>query len=99
MDLENLKHKDLSVIYITSKDCNVCKVIYPKLENLLAKFEKSEFVRLETDDYPQVAGEFMIFSVPAVLIFSNGRELYRAARYLDLQEIEQIITDYYSKIF
>ena len=41
----------------------------------------------------------MIFSVPALIIFSKGRELYRSARFLNLQEIEQILSNYYTEIF
>jgi thioredoxin-like negative regulator of GroEL len=99
MHLGAIKNEDLSVVYITSKNCNICKIIYPKLVELVTAFEKCEFKRLETDEFPKLAGEFMIFSVPALIIFSKGRELYRIARFLDLEEIQQVLSNYYSQIF
>ena len=99
MNFEAIKHKDLSVIYITSRDCNVCKSIFPNLEKLISGFPKSEFYRVETDEFPQVAGEFMIFTVPALLIYSQGKELYRAARFIKLQEVEELLENYYDNIF
>ena len=99
MDLNSAKNNNLSVVYITSKNCNVCKVIYPRLEGIVTKYAKINFLRLETDDNPQVTGQFMIFTVPAVVIFSKGKELYRAARYIDIAEVEQMIEEHYSRIF
>lgn len=99
MNFENLKDKELSVIYITTKTCSVCKSIYPKLQEVIAPYDKLQITRFEMDENPEVSGAFMIFSVPALMIYSKGRELYRAARFLDLQEISHILEKHYYKKF
>jgi thioredoxin-like negative regulator of GroEL len=95
MNMDVIRQKNLSLIYITSKNCNVCKAVFPRLEKMINVYPKCVFLRLETDDHPKIAGELMIFTVPAVLIFSQGKEIYRAARFIKLQEIEQFIKSYY----
>lgn len=99
MNFNDIKQKELSVIYITSRSCNVCKSIFPKINKLVRTFKKCDFIRLETENYPEIAGEFMIFTVPGLFIYSKGKELYKAARFIDLFEVETILTKYYNILF
>jgi len=99
VNLKELKQKEMSLIYITSRNCNVCKSIYPRLEKLMQNYGKCKMHRIETDENPEVSGEFMMFSVPGLLIFSSGMEVYRAARFIDLHDVEEVLNKYYKEIF
>lgn len=99
MDFKELKQRKFSFVYITTKDCNVCKILQPKLRKLAESFPKANFELLELDKYPQAAGEFICFTVPTIIVFSEGKELLRASRNLDLTEIEYKLTKFYNLIF
>ncbi|MCF7792490.1 MAG: thioredoxin family protein [Candidatus Cloacimonetes bacterium] len=99
MDFAEIKHKQFSFVYITTKDCNVCKVLQPQLREMAQKYSKADFELIELDDHPAAAGEFMAFAVPTFIVYSDGKELLRASRNLDLYDIETKLYKYYKMIF
>ena len=99
MDFEELKQEKFSFIYITTKDCNVCKVLQPKLRELAKNYQGSTFHLIELDTHKEAAGFFMAFSVPTFLVFSEGSELIRTARHLNINEIKTKLNRYYQMIF
>ncbi|MQC17309.1 MAG: thioredoxin [Chloroflexi bacterium] len=53
--------------------CGPCRMVAPVVEELSQEYDgKVKFVKLNTDDNPQVAGKFGIRSIPTLLIFRNG---------------------------
>ncbi len=53
--------------------CGPCRMVAPVVEELSQEYDgKVKFVKLNTDDNPQVAGKFGIRSIPTLLIFKNG---------------------------
>ncbi|MBT5419598.1 MAG: thioredoxin family protein [Candidatus Cloacimonetes bacterium] len=99
MDFEKLKQDKFSFVYITTKSCNVCKVLQPKLRELAKKYRESKFHLIELDDKGEAAGFFMAFSVPTFLVYSEGQELIRTARHLNIEEIETKLNRYHQMIF
>ncbi len=75
-------------LYMTLPDCGVCDVVRPKIEEMLSRHPELEgsYINLACD--PAIGGQHSVFSVPAVLIFRDGRELFREARYLVIDVIE-----------
>ncbi len=52
--------------------CGPCKVLSPILEELNDEIEGVEFVKLDVDQHPQIAGQNQVMGVPTVLILKNG---------------------------
>jgi len=98
VDFEKLKQEKFSFIHITTKDCNVCKVLKSKLINLADKFEKSTFHSISLDDHEDAAGFFMAFTIPTFLVYSKGRELIRTGRNLNVDEIYTKLNRYHQMI-
>ena len=99
MNFQKLKQDKFSFIYITTKDCNVCKVLQPKLRDLAKGYKSCVFNLIELDDHGEAAGFFMAFSIPTFLVYSEGRELIRTARHLNIDEIRTKLNRYHQMIF
>ena len=99
LDFNKLKQEKFSFIYITTKNCIVCKVLQPKLRELAKHYPGSTFHLIELDDHKEAAGFFMAFSVPTFLVYSEGSELIRTARHLNIDEIRTKLNRYYQMIF
>lgn len=99
MDFKALIQEKFAFIYITTKDCKVCKVLQPKLRELAKKYQGCTFHLIELDDYKDAAGFFMAFSVPTFLVYSEGSELIRTARHLNIDEIRIKLNRYHQMIF
>jgi len=53
--------------------CAPCKMIEPLLEELSEELAgELKFTRLDVDQYPNLAGQFGIMSIPTMGIFKNG---------------------------
>ena len=49
-----------------------CKVLSPILEELDDEIEGVEFVKLDVDQHPQIAGQNQVMGVPTVVILKDG---------------------------
>ncbi len=53
--------------------CGPCRMVAPIVEELADEYDgKVKFVKLNTDDNPQVAGKYGIRSIPTLLVFKGG---------------------------
>ena len=50
--------------------CGPCKVLSPILEELDNEIEGVEFVKLDVDQHPQIAGQNQVMGVPTVVTVS-----------------------------
>lgn len=81
------KNEGISVAYFSTAACNVCKVLRPKIENILkSDFPKVSFHFIDSELSPDIAAEHMVFSAPVVIIFAEGKETKRYAKNLSLDE-------------
>jgi thioredoxin 1 len=54
--------------------CGPCRMVAPIVEELADEYEgKVKFVKLNTDENPQVAGKYGIRSIPTLLVFKGGQ--------------------------
>lgn len=102
-NIDNIKDlintNEIAFIYISSEDCNVCKVIYPRLEEMLKRYPNVKTARTDINDLPSLSGEYNVFTLPCILVFVEGKEAIREARYINIEEIEDKIKRYYSMLF
>ena len=52
--------------------CGPCKVLSPILEELSDEVDGVEFVKLDVDQHPQIAGQNQVMGVPTVVILKDG---------------------------
>lgn len=86
-------------IWFTSPDCGLCKALTPRIERMVEAFPRLRLARVDVAQAQEVAGQWQVMTVPALLIFFEGREHIRAARHLDLAQIEADIRRGYGLLF
>ncbi|KIL43598.1 hypothetical protein KP77_33040 [Jeotgalibacillus alimentarius] len=91
-ELNHLMNRKLSVLYISRTGCSVCHALLPKIQHVMEDFPEVSFGHVTVDEYEEVAGELNIFTVPVVLIFSEGKELLREARFIRVDEFRVSLT-------
>lgn len=86
--------------YFSTDSCNVCKVLKPKVDELVqSEFPKLKMVYVKSDVLPDVAGQHQVFAAPTILVFFDGREYIRKSRNIGLDELRREIDRPYSMIF
>lgn len=84
----NLEKYPVSVLYIGSDSCDVCQAMKPKIMEVLKHYPSILVAEAKINQIPELSGTYLVFTVPTVLIFSQGKEIYRTSRYIDLKELE-----------
>ena len=86
--------------YLSTPECNVCKVLKPKvIEILEADFPNIFFCYVDLNEAKEISGQLSVFSVPTILVYFEGKETIRVSRNVHLEELREQIERYYKMIF
>lgn len=78
----------IDLIYFTGKSCGVCQVLKPKLlEEVRKRFPSVNIRVVDVEEEPELTGQSMVFTLPAVILKLDHREVYRFARSFSVWEV------------
>ena len=72
--------------------CGPCKVLSPILEELESEVEDVQFVKLDVDQFPEIAGANQVMGVPTVVILKAGEVKERFVGVQPKETIKEKIT-------
>lgn len=79
-----------SLVYFSHFQCNVCKVLKPKVRELIENnFPQVMLYYVNTKEHPDMAGQFSVFAVPTIVVFFDGREYIRESRHVNLSTFRE----------
>lgn len=84
-----INENSLAFVYISREDCGICHAVQPQVQNMLKEFPAIRPIQVSADSIPEVASQFTVFSVPALLLFSEGKEVIREARFVVMDELHK----------
>ena len=88
------------LLYFSNDSCSVCKVLRPKVAELLRdRFPLMASNYVDTDKSPVISGQFRVFTIPTILIFFEGREQVRYSRNISMHQLEDTLSRPYSLLF
>ena len=95
-----LEKEDGVLICFSHEQCNVCKVLKPKIAEMLTEdFPKMKMFYADTVKAPEIAGQNGIFTVPSIVCFFGGKETFRKSRNIGVDELGQQISRPYNMVF
>ncbi len=86
---QTIASAEFLVVYFSTPTCNVCKVLRPKVEALVAEREGIEFLYVDSSLHPAVAGQHVVFAVPTIIFYMKGREMRRFSRNLSIDDFSR----------
>jgi thioredoxin 1 len=97
---EELSGQPAVLLYFYSTTCGVCHSLRPKLERLLqSKFPAVKASYLDASLNQELAAQLRMLSVPGIIFFMEGKEVFRANGLIALAEIEAKISRPYNLYF
>ncbi|MFS0554920.1 hypothetical protein [Brevibacillus sp. 179-C 1.1 NHS] len=54
---------------------------HPQVKSMVTSIEKAPFI----------SGEFLVFTAPTILLFADGKEVFRQARFISFDELERVL--------
>lgn len=89
--LEKINRTPLLISYFSYPECNVCRVLRPKVEQMVSELSGTTFLYVDTHTYRQISGQFIVFAVPTIIIFHYGKELKRVSRHISVSELRNYL--------
>lgn len=87
---EALNNQTNTIVFISSENCSICHVDEPKVRKI-AEDNAISFHHLDIVQQPELAGFFEVLTVPAVLVYHEGKEVARQARFIDFTSLENLL--------
>ena len=72
--------------------CMPCKMMAPVFERLSGEYDgKLKFVKVDTQENPELAVQFSIQGIPALVITKDGKEINRIVGFAGEQQLKERI--------
>jgi thioredoxin 1 len=97
---QTVAEKPAVLAYFSTTECNVCKVLKPKVMELIeSEFTEISLVYVEINQQPEIAAQNHIFAVPTLVVYFDGREFIRKSRNFGLNELRNELQRPYGLLF
>lgn len=72
--------------------CSPCKMMSPILEDVKNRVGKNaNIIKIDVDKNPQAASAYQVRGVPTLILFKNGKPLWRQSGIVPANELENLI--------
>lgn len=87
-----IEQEQFCLIYLSRPSCGVCIDVKPKVENICKKYPMLKTFYIDLDINEEISGQLSIFTIPAILVFVDGKEFFREARFFSIDDIDKKIS-------
>lgn len=98
LDKEVLENPML-LAYSSGGKCSLCTVLRGKVKIMMHKYPKMKAVEIDGDKHPEITSQLSIFTLPAIVIYVNGKEALREARNISLEILDEQIERLYELLY
>lgn len=75
--------------------CGPCKTMAPILKEVKAQLgDKSTIIKIDIDKNPEVAKTYQVRSVPTLILFKNGKSVWKQSGVIQANELVKIINQF-----
>ena len=93
---QTLADNRLCLFFIKAPDCGVCNVMLERVGQMVECYPSLCSFYTDIQEEPLIAGRFLVYSGPTVLLLMDGKEIYRRSQFIDIEELERKINRYLS---
>ncbi len=76
------------LLFVKTDNCSVCEGLRPQVEAFENDYNLP-FYLANAAEVPELAGQLMLFTAPVVLLFRQGKEVHRFARFVPIEELRR----------
>ncbi len=72
--------------------CGPCQMLAPLIEQLAEECPEAKFVKIDTDQEPELAAEYGVMSIPTLVVIRDGKEVKRSMGMVSKQEVLKMLS-------
>ena len=72
--------------------CGPCKMISPIVEEVARENKDVEVLKVNVDNFENIAREYKVMSIPTLIVFEEGKEKSKSIGFIDKDEIINLIS-------
>lgn len=88
--LDDFTNQAKYILYFSSEKCSVCNDILPQLERITDDLP-IQIGKIDVNKNLKIAGQYLIFVTPTILIFNDEKEILRESRFIDFKKVERML--------
>lgn len=87
-----INERQLTLVDFYADWCGPCKMLAPILQEVKSILkDEVRIIKINVDQHQDLAAEFMVRGVPTMLLFNEGKMLWRQSGVLSAQDLVTII--------
>lgn len=91
-DFTDVLNSKLAVVDFSAVWCGPCQMLTPVMEELSDEMDgEVDFFSADVDENRDLAYQFDIQSIPAIVVFANGEEVTRTVGFQPKEELKELI--------
>jgi len=71
--------------------CGPCKALAPVIKDLAKEMDGLRIIKIDIDKNPQIAQKYNVRSVPTLMLFKEGQNLWKQSGALGLSQLKAVI--------
>lgn len=92
---EIINGSQLTLVDFFATWCGPCKMMHPVLEQLKEEMGDSlRIIKIDIDKNEALMEQYRIQSVPTLMLFSKGKQLWRQSGAMSLADLKNVINTY-----
>lgn len=73
--------------------CGPCRMLSPIIDELATNREDTYFYKLDVDEAESICKDYGIMSIPALLLFKDGKLITKSVGLKQIDELEEMLND------
>ena len=87
-----INEEKISVVDFFATWCGPCKMLGPVFEQVGNEMSnEANFLKIDIDQFNEIASMFQVQSVPTIIFFKNGKEIARHIGFIDSENLKDKI--------
>ena len=86
-DFEPMINSSKILVDFYAEWCGPCKMLGPILEQV----NEMDVLKINVDEFPDIAAKFGVMSIPTLILFVEGKEIKKEIGFKNLDEIKKMI--------
>ena len=71
--------------------CGPCNMLTPELEKLASEDESLQIIKVDVDEFPNIARRYRVMSIPTLLLFKDGKLVNSKLGYMHLIHLKEFV--------